>query len=202
MAGEWEIVERSVGYQGFFRLAKYRLRHALFRGGMSRVMSRELFERGHATAVLLYDPLLDRVVLLEQFRIGALEEPRGPWLLEIVAGIIEEGEGPEQVAVRESREEAGVAPTALEFICRYLVSPGGTSESIHLYCGRVDARGIEGVYGQVDEAEDIRVFTVPFEEARAMIGDGRINSAAPIIAIQWLMLNREDLQRRWSAPGL
>jgi ADP-ribose pyrophosphatase len=196
-AGEVEIIDRTVCYQGFFRLEKYRLRHRLFRGGMSPVFSRELFERGHAVAVLLYDPKRDEVVLLEQFRIGALDSPSGAWLLEVVAGIIEEGETPEAVAARESVEETGVGPTALEFICQYLVSPGGTSESIHLYCGRVDAEGVGGVFGLAHESEDIRVFTVPFAEAFAMICDGRINSAAPIIALQWLALNRDGLRRRW-----
>lgn len=194
-----EILERTVCYQGFFRLERYRLRHRLFRGGMSPPMNRELFERGHAVAVLLYDPDLDRVVLLEQFRIGALEAPGGPWLTEIVAGIVEEGEPPEAVARRECREETGAEPTALERICTYLVSPGGTSESITLYCGRVDARGIGGIHGLADESEEMRVFTAPFAEALAMAGDGRINSAAPIMALQWLALNREALRERWRA---
>lgn len=194
----YEILEHSNGYAGFFRVDKYRLRHRLFRGGMSPVISRELFERGHAVAVLLYDPERDEIVILEQFRIGALHAPLGPWLFEIVAGIIEEGETAEAVAVRESVEEAGVSPTALEFITHYLVSPGGTSESISLYCGRIDARGVGGIFGLESEAEDIRVTTVPFAEAYAMVRDGRINSAAPIIAIQWLALNREELRRRWT----
>jgi ADP-ribose pyrophosphatase len=196
-AGDVEIVDHSVCYDGFFRLEKYRLRHRLFRGGMSPVMSRELFERGHAVAVLLYDPERDEVVLLEQFRIGALREPGGPWLLEIVAGMMEEGETPEDVAFRESEEETDVRPTDLEFICRYLVSPGGTSESIHLYCGRVRTEGVGGVCGLAHEAEDIRVTAVPFGTAHAMVRDGQINSAAPIIALQWLALNRESLRGRW-----
>jgi ADP-ribose pyrophosphatase len=193
----YEILEHTNGYAGFFRLDKYRLRHRLFRGGMSPVISRELFERGHAVAVLLYDPDRDEIVMLEQFRIGALHAPRGPWLFEVVAGVIEEGETAEAVAIRESEEEAGVVPTALEFITHYLVSPGGTSESISLYCGRVDARDVGGIFGLASEAEDIRVSTVSFAESYAMVRDGRINSAAPIIAIQWLVLNREDLRRRW-----
>lgn len=193
-----EILEKTTCYDGFFRLSKYRLRHRLFSGGMSPVMSRELFERGHAAAVLLYDPVRDRVVLLEQFRIGALEAPGGPWLVEIVAGIVEDGETPEAVARRECREEAGVEPSILEPICSYMVSPGGTSETISLYCGRVNSEGIGGLHGLADEAEDIRVSTVTFDEAWAMFQAGRINSAAPVIALQWLAMNRADLRRRWT----
>lgn len=192
-----EILERRVGYEGFFRLEVYRLRHRLFAGGMSEPMVRELFERGHAAAVLPYDPVRDEVVLLEQFRIGALEAPGGPWLLEIVAGICQDGEAPEAVVRREAQEEAGCRIHELAFICDYLVSPGGTSERMSLYCGRVDAAGVGGLHGLADEHEDIRVTTARFHDACAGIADGRIDSAAPIIALQWLALNRERLRRAW-----
>ena len=137
-----EILDKQDCYQGFFRMEKYRLRHRLYDGSMSNEIERELFERGHAAAVLLYDPRLDRVVVQEQFRIGALELESGPWLLEIVAGIIEPGETAEEVVCREAVEEAGCAIETLSFICEYLVSPGGTSERISLYCGMVDSRGV------------------------------------------------------------
>ncbi len=192
-----ELVEQQVCYQGFFRMEHYRLRHRLYDGGMSRLLSRELFERGHAAAVLPYDPLLDRIVLLEQFRIGALDMPGGPWLLEIVAGIIEDGESPADVVRRETQEEAGCALLALEPICDYLVSPGGTSERISLFCGRVDASAAGGIHGLAAEGEDIRVGSVSFDEALALLHAGRINSASPIIALQWLQLHRERLRRQW-----
>lgn len=192
-----EVVEQQVCYQGFFRMEHYRLRHRLYDGGMSRLLSRELFERGHAAAVLPYDPVLDRVVLLEQFRIGALTMPGGPWLLEIVAGIIEADETPEDVVRREIQEESGCALLALEPICDYLVSPGGTSERISLFCGRVDASAAGGIHGLAEEGEDIRVGAVSFDEALALLHAGRINSASPIIALQWLQLNRERLRRQW-----
>ena len=195
---QFTILEKTIGYAGFFHLEKYRLRHQLFRGGWSPDITRECLERGHAVAVLLYDPEQDQVVLLEQFRIGALEFPGGPWLLEIVAGIMDDPtETAEEVARRETAEEAGCALLDLLPICHYLVSPGGASESIRLFCGRINATGISGLRGLAEEHEDIRVHVVSRAEALDLLKAGRINSAAPIIALQWLELNRLGLLERW-----
>lgn len=191
------ILKHEVAYQGFFRIERYQLSHQLFAGGWGKELTRELFERGHAAAVLPYDPDLDAVVLVEQFRIGALEAPIGPWLLEIVAGIIEPGEQPEEVVKREAQEEAGLQLAETEFICDYLVSPGGTSERIALYCGRVDASEAGGIHGLEEEGEDIRVTRVAFSEATELLASGRLNSASIIIAMQWLMLNRQRLRKLW-----
>lgn len=171
-------------------MERYRLRHSLYRGGLSGELTRELFERGHAVAVLPYDPQRDMVVLLEQFRIGALAMPGGPWLVEIVAGMIEPGEDVEAVARREAMEEAGAELGCLHFICDYLVSPGGTSERISLYCAEVDSRGLGGIHGLAEEHEDIRVEVVSFDTAWQLLQQGEINSASPIIALQWLARER------------
>ena len=192
-----DILEKRECYQGFFRLEKYRLRHRLYGGEMSPIIERELFERGHAAAALLYDPQRDEVVILEQFRIGALGVAGGPWLLEIVAGMIEPGETAEAVVRREALEEAGCPILALESICEYLVSPGGTSECISLYCAIVETEKVGGVHGLAEETEDIRVESVPFDEAWQWFMQGRINSASPIIALQWLAMNRESLREKW-----
>lgn len=196
-----EIVQKETCYQGFFRLERYRLRHSLFRGGWSPELARELLERGHAAAVLLYDPDRDSVVLIEQFRIGALDAPGGPWLLEIVAGIIGGDETAADVAHREAMEEAGCRVLDLIPICEYFVSPGGTSERITVYCGRVDAADAGGIHGLAQEGEDIRVHVVPFADALEMLRTGRIDSASPIIALQWLALHREEVRRRWLGDG-
>lgn len=197
-----DILHKEECYQGFFRLEKYRLRHRLYDGDMSAIIERELFERGHAVAALLYDPRRDVVVMLEQFRIGALEVEGGPWLLEIVAGMIEQDEHPEEVVRREALEEAGCMIQALEFICEYLVSPGGTSERITLYCARVDAAGVGGVHGLSEEDEDIRVQSVAFDEVWRWFERGIINSASPIIALQWLAMHRDRLRTEWGdVPG-
>jgi len=194
------ILDKTVCYDGFFRLERYRLRHRLFSGAWSRVLTRELFERGHAAAVLPYDPVLDVVVLVEQFRIGALEAPGDPWLLEIVAGVIDHPEEtPEDVARREAVEEANCQLQEVIHICDYFVSPGGTSERISLFCGKVDASGAGGLCGLAAEEEDIRVIVLPFVEALEQLHAGKINSAAPIIALQWLQLNHDQLRARWGA---
>jgi len=193
----YEIIEKTICYKGFFSIARLRLRYRKYDGEWSDVLTREIFERGHAVAVLPYDPVRDEVVLIEQFRVGAIDFPADPWLVEIVAGIIDEGESAEEVAHREMAEEAGCAIEALEHVCDYLVSPGGATESTALFCGKVDATGIGGIYGLADEGEDIRVSAVSYDEAVAMLGSGRIKSASPIIALQWLMLHRERLRQQW-----
>jgi ADP-ribose pyrophosphatase len=194
-----EIVSQEVAYDGFFRIDRYRLRHRLFDGSWSAEITREVFERGRAAAVLPYDPRRDQVILCEQFRIGALHAPGGPWLLEIVAGIIPAGESPTEVVRREAIEESGCPVDALVPICEYFVSPGGTSERLSLFCGRVDASRAGGTHGLEEEHEDIRVVVMSAEEAIAQAQGGNIQAAAPIIALQWLHIHRDQLRRRWGA---
>ena len=194
-----EIIEKRTLYQGYFRIDSYRLRHRLHAGGWSDAIDRELFERGHVAAVLPYDPVADTVVLLEQFRVGAYVAGLPSWQIEIVAGIIEAGETVEAVARRESAEEAGCEILELAPICRYLVSPGGATETVMLYCGRVDSRGLGGIHGLKHEHEDIRVDVVPYEQARDWLDRGRIGNALTLIALQWLALHRDELRGRWLA---
>ncbi|OYY75560.1 MAG: ADP-ribose diphosphatase [Gammaproteobacteria bacterium 28-57-27] len=191
---QWELLQREVLFQGFFRLERYHLRHQLFAGGWSETMTREMFERGHAVAVLPYDPRRDVVVMLEQFRPGCLDAPHGPWLREFPAGMIEEGEALEDVVQREMQEEAGIVPLRLEYITRCWVSPGGTTESLFMYYAEVDSHNVGGLFGLEHEQEDIRVSVVPREEAMSMLQQGLICSATPIILLQWLALNHARLR--------
>ena len=196
MKKEFKLIAREPMYQGFFSLNRYQVQHSLFAGGWSEVLTRELFQRGNCVAVLLYDPDADKVVIIEQFRMGPMGQDNvreKAWLLEIVAGAIEEGETAEAVAYRESEEEAGCAVQEMRLINEFYTSPGGTSEKISLFYGRIDATAVGGIHGLDHEHEDILVSTVSFAEAYAMIEDGRIESAIPIIAIQWLALNKHKL---------
>ncbi len=192
-----EISERRVAYQGYFRIEAYRLRHRLFAGGWSHELSRELFDRGRVVGVLLYDPDRDAVILVEQFRIGALAAGRAPWVVEIVAGVIEPGEAAADVARRETQEEAGCVVGELLPLYDYLVSPGCSSEYVALFCGRVDSSNVGGIHGLPYEHEDIRVSVVGVDDALRALADGRIANSMSIIALQWLALNREGLRHRW-----
>ena len=198
MADGVELLEKSESYSGFFRINRYRLRHRLFAGGWSGAIEREVFERGHAVGVLPYDPVADSVVLIEQFRIGALVAGMSPWLIEVVAGIAEEGEAPEEVARRETLEEAGLEIQALIPMCRYLVSPGGSSESVRLYCGRVDSRRAGGIHGLAEEHEDIRVDHLPYGEAMHLLEEGLVTNSVSLIALQWLALHRDRVRAAWA----
>ena len=197
MTKDVEVIEKTVCYQGFFRLEKYHLRHRLFSGDWSPLLTREMFERGHAAAVLPYDPVRDEIVLIEQFRPGAIDAPGGPWLMEIVAGMIETGETAEAVVKRESIEESGCIITDLIPLYDFLVSPGGTTERIALFCGRTDATTADGVHGVTEEGEDIKVHVVTFDTAMALLKSEKITAASAIIALQWLALNRDDVRARW-----
>ena len=189
-ADDYEIVAREAGYDGFFRLDRLSVRFRRYDGGWSEI-TREVLERGHTVGVLLYDPARDKVVLVEQFRAPAVDAPGGPWLIETVAGIIEEGETPEDVARRETAEETSLAVGAIERIGAFMLSPGGASEFITLYLGRVDSRDAGGVHGIDDE--DIRSVVMDTDDALAAVADGRIVAANAVIALQWLALNRARL---------
>ncbi len=190
---KWKLLDKVTQYKGFFSIDLCRLRHEVFAGGEIEI-ERELFERGDAVAVLLYDPGRDRVVLIEQFRVGAMDDPLGPWILEIVAGVVEPGESVTEVARRECKEEAGLDVHSFEPVHSFYSSPGGCSEKIHVLCALVDSQQADGLHGLAHEGEDIRVCVVDFSEIHDLIAAGRINSAIPLVALQWLQLNRERLK--------
>lgn len=190
-----EVLARETVYQGYFRVDRYTLRHRLFRGGWSRPIQRELFERGHAAAVLPYDPKRDRVLLIEQFRIGPYAHGGSPWQIEIVAGILHEGESPAELARREALEEAGcVLSSELLPVAAYYMSPGAVSEHLTLFCALTDLADAGGIHGLEDEDEDIRVHVPSFDEAMAWLDAGRIQNSPAIIALQWLALHRSRLR--------
>lgn len=191
-----EIISKETLFKGFFRMIKYRFRHKLFEGGWSEVIEREMFERGHAAALLPYDPVSDQVVLIEQIRVGALEHAH-PWQLEIVAGIIDTGESPEQVVRREASEEAGISVEELAKVTSYYPSSGGCSEKLDVYVGKVDASTAHGIHGLDYEGEDIRVHVVSRETAYQWIVEGKFENGASIIALQWLQLNHQSLREQW-----
>lgn len=193
------VIEKELAFDGYFKILRYRLVHSLFAGGDGPEISREIFERGRAVAVLPYDPKRDEVVLIEQFRPGALGVEPDPWLIETIAGIVEPGEGLEDVARREAKEEAGLDFEKLEPVIRYFASPGGSTETVDLFVAKVDADDAGGFFGLREEGEDIKVHVIALDLALSWLSEGRIKVATTIIALQWLFLNRDRLHTAWSS---
>lgn len=194
-----EVLDQETAFKGYFRIDRYRLRHEAYAGGFGEPVVREVFERGQVAAVLPLDPVAGRIVLIEQFRPGAWARGWHPWLLECVAGVIEEGESAEELCRREAAEEAGcelldLIPIAAPF----LTSPGACTESVALFCARVDSTGVGGLHGLAEEGEDIKVATYTIDEALGFLEQGRIVNAKTIIALQWLALNRDRILERWT----
>ena len=194
---KWSVVQKKLRYSGFFKLTEIKLQHDLFAGGQSPVISREIIDRGHAVAVLPYDPQRDEIVLIEQFRIGAGEDESGPWVIEIIAGYQEPGESAEAVVHREAEEEAGCLVADLVPMYQYYSSPGGSNEQIQIFLGRTESSHINGIHGLDEEGEDIKVHVLSSQLAFDWLDSGKIDSAAPIIALQWFRLNHERIRRDW-----
>ena len=202
------MIEKIRDHDGYFKIDRYVLKHRKHEGGWTDPMTREIFERGHAACVLLFDPDLDKLVFIEQFRPGAyaaLSSPwfeadkHSPWLLECVAGIIDEGENPIEVAKREAMEEANCEVLDILPITQYLVSPGGTSESLFIYCARVDASHAGGVFGLEHEGEDIRVVVMDTNEVLCGLDTGLFSNSMTLVAVQWFALNLDKLKTRWAS---
>ncbi len=191
-----KIESKETIFHGFFKMVKYTFSHRLFAGGWSQSLEREMFDRGHASALLPYDPVTDEVIIIEQIRVGALEHT-SPWQFEIIAGMNGDGENPIEVVQREAKEEAGVDVTNIESICRYYPSSGGCSEILDVFIGQVDAMTASGIHGLADENEDILVHVMSREKAYQMMSDGTIENGASIIALLWLELHYKELQKRW-----
>ena len=200
MKYRWKLHQHLTLYEKYFKLDEFSVSHELYGGGSSPVFTRELFERGSVVAVLPYDPERRKVVLIEQFRVGAVAvaDVDGPWLIESVAGVIEDGESTQDVAMREAEEEAGCHIRQLHLTSRYYVSPGGTSEHCTSYCGLIDSKGLGGIHGLTEENEDILVMVVDAEEAFGWVREGKIRSSATIIALQWLELNEPRIIERYA----
>lgn len=196
--GDVQLLSRVVNHTGFLRLETRILEHALFSGGTSGHVRRELLLRGEAVGVLPYDPVRDEVLLIEQFRVGVTKPEHSPWMLEIVAGIVEPGESYNEVARRESLEECGCAVSELVPIVGYYSSPGFTDEYLMLFCGRIDTSHAGGIFGLATEHEDIKASIYRAEECFAMLEAGEIINASTVISLQWLQLHRARMRREWA----
>jgi ADP-ribose pyrophosphatase len=192
-----ELLRQETAFEGYFKVVRCSFRHTLYRGGMSGAVDRDVFERGQSGAVLLYDPRRDEVVLIRQFRAGAYMAGRHAWTWEAVAGMIERNETAEQMVRREAVEEAGLEVDELLPIQSVMLTPGACSEACRIFLGRVDTSKAGGVFGLVDEHEDILVKVLPFAEAFAMAERNEVDNAVGVIALQWLALHRDEIRKRW-----
>jgi len=184
-------------YSEFFAVNRYSLSHDTFGGGKTPIITREVFERGHAVCVLPYDPVLDRLIFIEQFRAGAMVAGWHPWLMEVPAGMIEHGEAPEDVARRETLEETGLAAGRIKFIGQVLCTPGGASETLALYCTEVDSTKAPETAGLAHEHEDIRVFSISATEALEKLETHAINNGSTLMVMQWFALHHTKLRGEW-----
>nr|BET44791.1 MAG: ADP-ribose diphosphatase [Candidatus Aschnera chinzeii] len=185
-----KIINKNTIYNGFLSFVKYYFTHKLFNGGWSKEICREVVEHNIIGAVLPYDHILDKVILVEQIRIPSLKEKITPWLLEIIAGIKENNETMEELIYREAKEEANITIQRCHYIFNYLSSPGCSNERVYLYIGKIDSKLVNHGYicGSKKEHEDIRVHVIDRKIAYQWIKDGIINNAATIISLQWLQL--------------
>ena len=185
-------------FQGYFRVQRYHLQHDRFDGTPSRRFTREVFHRSKEVAgVLLFDPLQDKVVLIEQFRAGPLLSEDNPWMIEIVMGMVDANETPEAATRREAVEEAGCTVAELQTIASYYSSPGGTSEHVTLYVGRTQAPADGAMHGLADENEDIKVHVMEATKAIGMIYNKKIRDAQTLVALQWFAMHHTELRSRW-----
>lgn len=194
---QWKIIKRERTYDGHFKVDQLVLQHELFVGGLSNELVREQVSRQNAVAVLPYDPIRDEVVLVEQFRIGAMSDDN-PWLIEIVAGLVEEGEEYEEVAHREAKEEANCVLDEMHHVASFFPTPGGFSELSHVYIAKTDTTKLGGEHGLEEEGEDIRVHVLPSTDAIKMLHQGKIRSAIPMIALYNFIQIKSQLQKQWA----
>lgn len=179
-------------FKGFFQVNLLQFSHSLYQGGSSPIVNREVFKRGEAVVVLLYDLVKQQVVLVEQCRAGAVENAlrnqdiNQAWLLEPVAGMIDQGETKEQACVRECLEETGVVISELEYVSEFYPSPGACDEVLYLFASHIDSTLLNTHAGLASEDEDIRVVILSFSEAQRQLVQGRFNVATTFIAMQWL----------------
>ncbi len=190
---------RSV-YQGFFSVEEHDLTYQKFNNEQSNVVTRSTIVSSDAVIVLPYDPVNDRILLIEQFRAGPyVKGDENPWVLEPIAGLIDEGETPESAGIREAQEEAHLEIKRLELVARSYPSPGISTEFFHQYIGIVELLDSSNlIAGLSSENEDIRVQIFEYEQFFEMIESRKVKVGPLILLGLWLSKNRNRLRKKYS----
>jgi len=189
MSSKFRILDKKNIYNGFFKMNEVTLKYKKYDGNWSNEIKRELFGGAQVSAVLPYDPINKKIVLIQQFRPGTISRNNNNYLDEIVAGIIDPGENPEETAVRECFEETGCKAKNLRTIQGYFPAPGSSESFYHLFLGEVVAPKKEIIKGLENENEDILVKSYSFKEIKNKMENNEILNGLTLIALQWFFLN-------------
>ncbi len=189
MSSKFKILGKKIIYNGFFKMKEITLKYQKYDGKWSNEIKRELFSGAQVSAVLPYDPDNNKIVLIQQFRPGTISKKSNNYLDEIVAGIIDKGETPEETAIRECFEETGCKAKNLRPIQGYFPAPGSSESFYHLFLGEVVAPNKKIIKGLENENEDILVKSYSFEEVKKKMENNEILNGLTLIALQWFFLN-------------
>ncbi len=185
---KYKIINKKNLYSGFFSLNKYEFTHEKHGGNWTDKVEREIFSGAHVSTLLPYDPLKKEIILLQQFRAGVLSRYDDDYLYEIVAGIIDKDEKPEDAARRECFEETGCEVKKILPIQNYFPAPGSSESYYHLYLGEINSFDGERIMGLESENENILVRSFKIEQVRKMLKDKQILNGLTLIALQWFFL--------------
>jgi len=182
-----EIQSREYAFKGFVQVEKVSLRHRLFnQTEYTTTIQRELIRRKEAAGVLIYNDQQQKFALIEQFRVGAIDDVVSPWQLEIIAGVLDGDESPESCIRRESVEESGCELNQIRHLFSFYPSAGACDEIFHLYVAQAALPAEGGVFGMPDESENIKLHIIDYSDLRILLQSNRLKNAPVIMALQWL----------------
>ena len=189
MSNNWKIFKKKTLHDGFYKYNEISFKYKKYNGEWTDLLTHEIFGGAHVASVLPYDPIKEKIILINQFRPGVLKQGYNPLLLEVVAGIINKNESPEKAALRECKEETGCEAKNLKKICSYFPSPGSSESYYNLFLAEVESFDTKRIIGQQDENEDILAQSYDVIEVKKLLEEGKISNSLTIIALQWFFLN-------------
>lgn len=189
MNSEYKVIKKKKIHDGFFKLHEINFTHKKHDGSWSENVTREVFSGAHVSTVLPYDPVNKKIILLKQFRAGVIDRKYDPQLIEIVAGIVDNDETPEEAAIRECEEETGCKTNLIKKIYSYYPAPGSSESFYHFFLAEINAFEGERILGLKNENEDILARSYSIDEIKNLLKDNKIINGVTLMAIQWFFLN-------------